>query len=200
MSFAVSAANASSRNHAEGPEPRNPRPHVLLANSVRVFAGAERFALDAALGLAGRGYPVTVQAYPGGPLAARDAERELLEVLVTHPEAIPVARSRLQLDLLRNADVHALVERLFDLDGYNWGDRDATLSLTESPLLQGMRVPSRTTNPHFCPFTFKGAECGYVGSLTTCNYSFEDCRERFGTDPKRFGGFLGKPKQSLGWF
>ena len=49
------------------------------------------------------------------PLAARDAERELLEVLVTRPETIPVARSRLQLDLLRDADVRALVERIFEL-------------------------------------------------------------------------------------
>ena len=51
----------------------------------------------------------------GGTLAARDAECELLEVLLTRPEAIPLARSRLQLDLLPNADVRALIERLFDL-------------------------------------------------------------------------------------
>ena len=51
----------------------------------------------------------------GSPFAARNAECELLEVLVTRPETVPVARSRLQLDLLRNADVRVLIERLFDL-------------------------------------------------------------------------------------
>ena len=51
------------------------RPPLVIADAVRVFAGAERFVLDAAQGLAGRGWPVIVLAYPGAPLAdrARDA-------------------------------------------------------------------------------------------------------------------------------
>lgn len=98
------------------------------------------------------------------------------------------------------ADSDGYLQRLFDIDSYTWEDRDAILSLTESPLLQGMRCPSRTTNPHFCPWVFKGDECGYNGPITECDFTYQDCKERHGTDPKRYGGFLGKPKQSLGWF
>lgn len=47
------------------------RPHLVIADAVRVYAGAERFVLDAARGLAERGWPVTVLAYPGAPLAQR---------------------------------------------------------------------------------------------------------------------------------
>jgi glycosyltransferase involved in cell wall biosynthesis len=51
--------------------------HILLANSVRLFAGGERFLLDAAAGLAARGHRVTVQAYPGAPLAQRARAADL---------------------------------------------------------------------------------------------------------------------------
>lgn len=53
--------------------------HILLANAVRLWAGAERFVLDAAVGLSDRGYRVTVQAYPESPLERR-ARAEGLEV------------------------------------------------------------------------------------------------------------------------
>ena len=42
--------------------------HILLANAVRLWAGAERFVCDAAVGLRDRGYQITVQTYPGSPL------------------------------------------------------------------------------------------------------------------------------------
>jgi len=45
--------------------------HLVIANSTRVLAGAERFVLDAAVGLRDRGWRVTVLGYPGAPLATR---------------------------------------------------------------------------------------------------------------------------------
>lgn len=51
--------------------------HLLLADAVRIFAGAERFLLDAGKGLADRGYRVTIQAYPDCPLAERAEEAGL---------------------------------------------------------------------------------------------------------------------------
>jgi glycosyltransferase involved in cell wall biosynthesis len=51
--------------------------HILLADAVRIFAGAERFLLDAGLGLSERGYRVTIQAYPDCPLAEKAEEAGL---------------------------------------------------------------------------------------------------------------------------
>lgn len=42
--------------------------HLVIANSTRVLAGAERFVRDAAHGLTRRGWRVTVLGYPGSPL------------------------------------------------------------------------------------------------------------------------------------
>ena len=44
---------------------------VLLANSMRGFGGGERWALEAADGLAGRGHEVSFAARAGGDLAGR---------------------------------------------------------------------------------------------------------------------------------
>lgn len=55
---------------AEQPTKALPR-RVLIADAVRIFGGAERFALDAAVGLRERGWDVTLSAYPGSPLHRR---------------------------------------------------------------------------------------------------------------------------------
>lgn len=47
------------------------RPSLLIADAVRVFGGAERFVIDAAVGLRARGWDVTVLAYPGRGLFER---------------------------------------------------------------------------------------------------------------------------------
>jgi glycosyltransferase involved in cell wall biosynthesis len=43
----------------------------MLSNTIRLWAGAERFALDAARGLRARGHTVSLQAYPGHELHRR---------------------------------------------------------------------------------------------------------------------------------
>lgn len=48
-----------------------------MSNTIRLWAGAERFVLDAAVGLAARGHEVTVQSYPGTPLLERAREAGL---------------------------------------------------------------------------------------------------------------------------
>ncbi len=55
---------------------------VLFSNTIRLWAGAERFVLDAALGLHRRGHRVIVQSYPGMPLLLR-AQEAGLETLAT---------------------------------------------------------------------------------------------------------------------
>ncbi len=55
---------------------------ILLSNTIRLWAGAERFVLDAAVGLAGRGHEIIVQSYPGTPLLER-ARAAGLQVMAT---------------------------------------------------------------------------------------------------------------------
>jgi phage-related protein len=51
---------------------------------------------------------------------------------------------------------------------------------------------------YYCPWVFKGSECGYQGGVTVCDYTYPYCSKLFGkTTPKRFGGFLGMPERSL---
>ena len=63
---------------------------VLFSNTIRLWAGAERFVLDAAVGLYRRGHRVIVQSYPGMPLLLR-AKETGLETIATrvHTDAAP---------------------------------------------------------------------------------------------------------------
>ena len=60
-----------------------------------------------------------------------------------------------------------------------------------NPLTQ--RVPLRSYSSSICPYAtptlFKGPECGYTGSDTTCTGTLEDCRNK--GNAERWGGFIG---------
>ncbi len=89
-------------------DPISRPPHIVLANSVRLLAGAERFVLDIAAGLRNRGWRVTIAAYPDAPLiqAARAAGHEVFEQRVRTDSApwlvVPFMRwlGRNQVDLV----------------------------------------------------------------------------------------------------
>ncbi len=51
-------------------------------------------------------------------------------------------------------------------------------------------APGRLFSPS-CPFPFKGPECGYVGSATSCDQSWSNCTLNANTN--RFGGFRFQP-------
>lgn len=63
-------------------QPLRPKLRILLSNTIRLWAGAERFVLDAAVGLTERAHEVTVQSYPGTPLLER-ANAAGLKVMAT---------------------------------------------------------------------------------------------------------------------
>src|SRR6185503_7868700 len=54
---------------------------------------------------------------------------------------------------------------------------------------ESIRVPDRTCQGLRCRWLYKGAHCGYVGDLATCDKTVEDCRRHFDGEPLRFGGF-----------
>jgi phage-related protein len=57
------------------------------------------------------------------------------------------------------------------------------------------RFPLYRFLANHCRWIFKGAECGYAGSATTCNRSFDDCIARDNTE--YFGGFLGMQSDGI---
>lgn len=61
------------------------------------------------------------------------------------------------------------------------------------PLMK--RFPPRRYLRNFCHFKYKGIECGATSSLTSCNKTLINCRER--DNSVRFGGF---PTVSQGGF
>lgn len=57
--------------------------------------------------------------------------------------------------------------------------------------VEGIRFPRRRMYSNYCPWVFKGPECGYTGtSYNFCPKNLEACKERFGEDANLpFGGF-----------
>jgi glycosyltransferase involved in cell wall biosynthesis len=62
-------------NHAAQQPPRRLR--ILISDSIRIWGGAQRFIVEAATGLTGRGHGVFIQTFPGSPLAARARSQHL---------------------------------------------------------------------------------------------------------------------------
>ena len=67
-----------------------------------------------------------------------------------------------------------------------------TYELTSVFDLEGLAIPKRRMYSNFCPFDYRGPECGYSGSAVSnpdvCPKTLDACRQRFGNN-LRFGGF-----------
>jgi glycosyltransferase involved in cell wall biosynthesis len=57
--------------------PSSPRFNILIADSIRIWGGAQRFIVELAEGLTQRGHHVTIQTLPGSPLVERARARDL---------------------------------------------------------------------------------------------------------------------------
>lgn len=56
--------------------------------------------------------------------------------------------------------------------------------------LSGVMLPARQIMANLCPWTFKGAECGYTGGETTCSKTLQRCEEIWGEGTVLpYGGF-----------
>ena len=55
-----------------------------------------------------------------------------------------------------------------------------------------MQIPTLRAS-HECPWIFKGRECRYAGSDTTCTKTITDCQAK--SNQGRFGGFIGIPNK-----
>jgi len=58
--------------------------------------------------------------------------------------------------------------------------------ILQGDLLLNKRVPDRKYLKDWCPYQFKGIECGYKGSATKCDHTLKSCKALRNT--LRFGG------------
>lgn len=56
--------------------------------------------------------------------------------------------------------------------------------------VEGIRYPRRRMYSNYCPFVFKGPDCKNTNDdFSVCGKTLAQCKERFGDDDLRFGGF-----------
>ncbi len=98
------------------------------------------------------------------------------------------------------ADTSGYLDWEYELDAYEWKDEIVSIMLSSSPARKGNKVPARTLQAFFCPWEYKGTECGYKGSIKTCDFTYDGkngCTKHFtASQAKRFGGFPGAPMQN----
>lgn len=88
------------------------------------------------------------------------------------------------------ADATAVIEDTFVIDAYSCDRSTATFKMG-SPRATDLKIPFRRIQAASCPWPYKGAECGSVSTLATCDKSRGDCRARFPTGAAlRWGGHL----------
>lgn len=82
----------------------------------------------------------------------------------------------------------AIKEVYFELSQPSTTSEQATFVLTaDSPF--NIMVPKRRFIKQYCYWKFKGLECGYAGSASTCDKSLLQCKSY--ENSSRFGGFPG---------
>lgn len=94
-------------------------------------------------------------------------------------------------------DADAALSWTYELDSYNYGNEAVELALVPSTMLDGQPIPRRKAQGWYCPWSYKGTECAYLGTLKTCQFTYADCKAHFAPDPRRFGGFIGRPQADL---
>ena len=82
-----------------------------------------------------------------------------------------------------------VIEWVLFVNAYSWIGREAVAFDIGVFPAEAVRVPDRTLQGLRCRWIYKGAHCGYVGDLATCDKTREDCRRHFEGEPLRFGGF-----------
>lgn len=86
------------------------------------------------------------------------------------------------------------LDEVFSVQSTSYDENWVTFSLTGAVNLF-RRIPSRRFFKNFCPYKFKGIECQYTGTYTTCDKSLKQCRQR--GNVSRFGGEPAIPQGGL---
>lgn len=86
------------------------------------------------------------------------------------------------------ADTTAYIDDVFYIDSYTADQENVSFNLTTKFDVLDVELPLRRFSRHYCHWRFKGTECGYAGSESTCNKTKQDCKDNK-NNYDRFGGF-----------
>ena len=95
-------------------------------------------------------------------------------------------------------DANAFISDTFKISDSLITQNRASFTLSSPLDVMDIRLPRRSLTRVFCRFRFKGNECAYAGSESTCDKTLQRCREL--DNVNRFGGFPATPlqRQSFG--
>ncbi len=94
---------------------------------------------------------------------------------------------------LNNPDVKII--DTYYIDSYSANEQDVEFTLTSKFDVLDVVLPSGKYLRTHCRWVFKSDQCGYTGSETSCNRTFQRCQEL--SNVARFGGFPSIPIRHL---
>ncbi len=127
---------------------------------------------------------------PTVSLTAQDVTRALMQRMQTYSGAIG---SRVTLFAIHEDNLAGPADfsHVFDVISASSNDYTVSWTLGANNLLD-VKFPSRRQRRDRCAWTYKDANCGYTGALTTCSYTLSEANgcEAHGNESS-FGGFPG---------
>lgn len=87
------------------------------------------------------------------------------------------------------------IEHTFYIDSYVATKDIVDFTCSSKFDLMKLELPARKFWRNHCTWKFKGTECAYAGTATTCNKTFQKCKEL--ANQVRFGGFPSIPSRQI---
>jgi len=92
-------------------------------------------------------------------------------------------------------DADAKMIDTFYIDGYTCDEKSIAFSLSSKIDVIDLQLPARRYLRTHCSWKFGGTECGYSGAETSCNRTFQRCKQL--ANQARFGGFPSIPFRNI---
>ena len=92
-------------------------------------------------------------------------------------------------------DTSAKVTDVFYIDSYTADNKNVGVVLSSKFDILDVSLPNGKYLRNNCRWIFKGTECGYSGSSTSCNRTFSNCQDL--NNQLRYGGFPSIPQNRI---
>lgn len=92
-------------------------------------------------------------------------------------------------------DPNSFIEDSYYVDAYGANAEAAEFICSDKFNIMRLELPARKYWRNYCSWKFKSPECGYSGSETSCNKTFQRCGVL--ANRVRFGGFPSIPSRSI---
>lgn len=93
------------------------------------------------------------------------------------------------------ADTNAYIDDVFYIDNYVATEEFVIFNCSTKFDILDVKIPMRLQTRNYCPFLFKGTECGYSGAGDSCGKTISACRAY--SNVERFGGFPSIPSRKI---